>query len=212
MPCPSHFQSVGGRVCTSWLPVVLPEAPDQNLDAGVWQCPALLPTTERRCGECCLRIPGGSGLPGFATRVPEGTCVPAAGPGGDEAWKGGTYFVQSLSRVWLFGIPWTAAHQPPLSFTNSQSLPKFTSIKLMMPSNHLILCNPFLLLLSQHQGLFKWVSSLYQVNKVLDLPLQHQSFNEYSWMPASTKHSLGGGHWMWGENTWAWVRLLVSQR
>ena len=210
MPCPSHFQSVGGRICASWLPVVLPEAPDQNLDSGAWQCPALLLTTERQHGECCLRIPGGRGLPGFATRVPEGTCVPAAGPGGDEAWKGGTYIVQSLSHIWLFGTPWTAACQPALSFTYSQSLPRL--IKLMVPSNHLILCGPFLLLLSQHQGLFQWVSSLHQMNKVLDLPLQHQSFNEYSWMPAPTKYSLGGGNWMWGENTWAGVRLLVSQR
>ena len=54
--------------------------------------------------------------------------------------------VQLLSRVWLFAIPWTAAHQAFLSITNSQSLPKFMSIESVMPSSHLILCHPLLLL------------------------------------------------------------------
>ena len=52
---------------------------------------------------------------------------------------------QSLSRVCLFVIPWTAACQASLSITNSQSLPKLMSIELVMPSNHLILCRPLLL-------------------------------------------------------------------
>ena len=54
--------------------------------------------------------------------------------------------VQSLSRVRLFATPWTAAHQASLSITNSQSLLKLMSIELVMPSNHLILCRPLLLL------------------------------------------------------------------
>ena len=54
--------------------------------------------------------------------------------------------VQSLSRVRLFATPWTAVHQASLSFTISRSLPDFISIALMMPSNHLILCHPLLLL------------------------------------------------------------------
>ena len=54
--------------------------------------------------------------------------------------------VQSPSRVRLFAIPWTAARQASLSITNSQSLLKLMSIKLVMPSNHLILCLPLLLL------------------------------------------------------------------
>ena len=54
--------------------------------------------------------------------------------------------VQSLSHVRLFATPWTAAHQASLSITNSWSLLKLMSIKLMMPSNHLILCHPLLLL------------------------------------------------------------------
>ena len=53
--------------------------------------------------------------------------------------------VQSLSPVQFFETPWTAAHQASLSITNSQSLLKLLSIKSMMPSNHLILCQPLLL-------------------------------------------------------------------
>ena len=56
--------------------------------------------------------------------------------------------VQSLSRVQLFVTPWTAAHQAFLSITNSQSLLKLMSIESVMPSNHLILCRPLLLLSS----------------------------------------------------------------
>ena len=54
--------------------------------------------------------------------------------------------VQSLSRVQLFATPWTAARQASLSITNSQSPPKPLSIVSVMPSNHLILCHPLLLL------------------------------------------------------------------
>ena len=54
--------------------------------------------------------------------------------------------VQSLSRVWLFASPWIAAHQASLPITNSRSLPKLMSIKSVMPSSHLILCRPLLLL------------------------------------------------------------------
>ena len=54
--------------------------------------------------------------------------------------------VQSLSCVWLFATPWTAARQAFLSITNSQSLPKLMSIESVMPSNHLILCHPLLFL------------------------------------------------------------------
>ena len=53
---------------------------------------------------------------------------------------------QSLSSVQLFATPWTASHQAFLSFSISQSLLRFTSIELVMPSNHLILCHPPLLL------------------------------------------------------------------
>ena len=54
--------------------------------------------------------------------------------------------VQSLSRVWLFVTPWITARQASLSITNSRSSPKLMCIELMMPSRHLILCHPLLLL------------------------------------------------------------------
>ena len=54
--------------------------------------------------------------------------------------------VQSLSHVRLFATPWTAAHQASLSITNSRSPPKPMSIESVMPSKHLILCCPLLLL------------------------------------------------------------------
>ena len=86
--------------------------------------------------------------------------------------------VQSLSHVRLFATPWTAAQQVSLSITNSWSLLKLMSIESVMPSNHVILCHfpsPPDFNLSQHQGLFQWVSS-HQVAKVLEFQLQHQSF------------------------------------
>ena len=54
--------------------------------------------------------------------------------------------VQSLSRVRLFATPWIAARQASLSITNSRSSFRLTSIKSVMPSSHLILCHPLLLL------------------------------------------------------------------
>ena len=54
--------------------------------------------------------------------------------------------VQSLSCVWLFVTPWIAAYQASLSFTISCSLLKLMSVVLVMPSNHLVLCHPLLLL------------------------------------------------------------------
>ena len=61
---------------------------------------------------------------------------------------GCTYIVvvRSLSRVWLSANPWAAARQASLSLTISQCLPKLLSLELVMPSNHLILCRPLLLL------------------------------------------------------------------
>ena len=61
-------------------------------------------------------------------------------------WTDVRYIVQLFSHVWLFATPWTAAHQASLTTTNSQSLLRFISIELVMPSNHLILCHPLLLL------------------------------------------------------------------
>ena len=86
--------------------------------------------------------------------------------------------VQSFSCVQLFATPWTAAHQASLSITNSQSLLKLKSTESVMPSNHLILCHPVLLLPSIFPSIrvFSSVSVLHIGAKVLKLPLQHQSF------------------------------------
>ena len=65
---------------------------------------------------------------------------------GSSLWITMWSSVQLLSRVRLFATPWTAARQASLSITNSQSLFKLTSIELVIPSNHLILCCPLLLL------------------------------------------------------------------
>ena len=67
---------------------------------------------------------------------------------GCERWtiKKAIVIVQSLSRVRLFATPWTAACQASLSITNSRSSLKLMSIQSVMPSNHLILCRPLLLL------------------------------------------------------------------
>ena len=54
--------------------------------------------------------------------------------------------VESLSRVWLFATPWIAERQASLSITNFRSSLKLTSIESVMPSSHLILCRPLLLL------------------------------------------------------------------
>ena len=63
------------------------------------------------------------------------------------SWEPLSYpVVQLLSRVWLLETPWTAVHQASRSFTIYQSLFKLMSIELVMPSNHLILCHPILLL------------------------------------------------------------------
>ena len=71
--------------------------------------------------------------------------------------------VQSLSHVWLFAIPWIAACQASLSITNSCSLCKLISIESVMPSSHLILCHPLLLLppISPSIRVFSNVSTLH---------------------------------------------------
>ena len=82
--------------------------------------------------------------------------------------------VQLLSCVWLFATPWITAHQASLSITNSQSSLRLMPIESVMPSSHLILCRPLLLLPpnpSQHQRLFQWVNSLHEVARVLEFQL-----------------------------------------
>ena len=79
--------------------------------------------------------------------------------------KGSVSSVQSLSRVWLFATPWTAAHQTSLSITNSWSLLKLMSIELVMPFNHLILCH--LLLLTSIFPSIRWERTDFSNESVL---------------------------------------------
>ena len=87
--------------------------------------------------------------------------------------------VQSLSCVWLFVTPWTAAHQPSLSITNSKFELAQTHVHPVVddiqPSYPLSSPSPPAFNLSQHQGLFQAVSSSYQVGKVLEFQFQHRS-------------------------------------
>ena len=98
---------------------------------------------------------------------------------------------QSLSLVQLFVTPWTAARQASLSLTDTQSPPKPMSIEPVMPSNHLILCRPLLLLPSIFPSIrvFSRVISSHQVAKVLDgasaaasvLPVNTQDWSPLGW-------------------------------
>ena len=91
--------------------------------------------------------------------------------------------VQSLSRVRLFETPWSTAH-PDLPVCHQ--LPESTKTHVhwvgdvIQPSHPLSSPSPPALNPSQHQGLFKWVSSSHQVAKILEFQLQHQSFQ---WTP-----------------------------
>ena len=94
-------------------------------------------------------------------------------------WSVVAVVVQSPSHIQLFATPQSAACQASLSLTTSQNLPKFISIALMMPSSHLILWNPLLLLSSifpSIRKLFHWVGCLHKMTKILQFQLQHQSF------------------------------------
>ena len=85
---------------------------------------------------------------------------------------------KTLNHVWLFVTPMDCSMPGFPVITNSWSLLRLVSIELTMSSNQLVQHCPLLFLpsiLSQHQGLFQWVSSLHQVARVLEFQLQHQS-------------------------------------
>ena len=78
---------------------------------------------------------------------------------------------------------------------------KLMSIELVMPSSHLILCHPLIppgFNLSQHQDLFQWVRSSYQVTKVLELQLQHQSFQWISSVVQFSHSVMSDSLWLHG--------------
>ena len=85
---------------------------------------------------------------------------------------------QSLSHIQLFAAPWTAACQPPPSFTVSQFAQNSCPLSqwCYLTSSSVTPPSPPVFNLSQHQGLFQWVGFSHQLDKVLELQLQHQSF------------------------------------
>ena len=98
--------------------------------------------------------------------------------------------VQLLTCVPLFATPWTAAHQASLSFTISWSLLKLMSIELVMPSNHLILCFPLLLLPSVFPSK-ELESVLWKSGKVKDA--EWSSFPTNKWKWRAERHLCPGG-------------------
>ena len=98
--------------------------------------------------------------------------------------------VQSLSRVQLFATPWAAAPQASLSITNSQSLLKLMPIESEMPSNHLVLCHPLLLLPSIFPSI--WVFSNESVPRIRwpkdwSFSFSISPSNEYSGLISNSK-------------------------
>ena len=92
--------------------------------------------------------------------------------------------VQLLSHVWQFGTPWTAAGQSSLSITNSQSLLKFMSVESVMPSNHLILCCPLLLLPSNFP-------SIRVFSNELVLPIRWPKYCSFSFSTSPSNQYIG---------------------
>ena len=94
-----------------------------------------------------------------------------------ETWQWNV-IVPSLSHIRLFVTPWTAARQASLSFIISRSLLRLMSIEPVMPSNHLILCHPLLLLPSIFPSIrvfpMSWLFT--SGGQSIELQLQHQSF------------------------------------
>ena len=92
---------------------------------------------------------------------------------------------QWLSRVWLLTTPWTPAHQASLSITSSQSPPKPIYIESVMPSNHLILCHPLVLLPSIFPSIrvFSDESAVHiRWPKYWSFSFSISPSNEYSWL------------------------------
>ena len=102
----------------------------------------------------------------------------------------GSSSVQSLSRVRLFATPWITARQASLSITNSRSSLRLTSIESVMPSSHLILCRPLLLLPSippsirvfSMSQLFAWGGQSTGVSALASfLPKKSQDWSPSEW-------------------------------
>ena len=88
--------------------------------------------------------------------------------------------VQLLTHVWLFATPWTAACQASLSITNSTQTHVYWVSDAIQPPHPLSSPSPPTFNLSQHQGLFKWVSSLHECPKYWSFSFNISPSNEYS--------------------------------
>ena len=108
--------------------------------------------------------------------------------------------VQSLSHVWLFMTPWTAAHQVSLPITNNWSHPNAYQLSryAIQPSHPLSSLSPPAPYPSQDQGLFQWVNSSHQVAKVYGvsastsvLPMNTQDWSPLGWMGWISSQSKG---------------------
>ena len=126
--------------------------------------------------------------------------------------------VQSLSHVRLFATPWIAACQASLSITNSRSSLRLMSIESVMPSSHLILSHPLLLLppIPPSIRVFQWVNSSHEVAR-------HKGISRGPWEVAGNAVSDVGPAWevdfaMLGPKAWSWwahgdelkLRLLLT--
>ena len=105
------------------------------------------------------------------------------------SWREDTSSVQSVSHVQLFAAPWIAALQASLSITNARSSPKLMCIELVMPSSHLILCQPFSSCLQSFpaSGSFQ-ISQLFasggqsiRVSVSTSLPMNTQGWSPLGW-------------------------------
>ena len=101
--------------------------------------------------------------------------------------------VQLLSHVRLFATPWTAARQASLSITNSQNLLKLMSIESAMPSNHLILCCPLLLLPSVFS-----IIRIFSNESALRIRWPKYWSFSFNMSPSSQSYGFSSSHvWMW---------------